>query len=73
MIKKYHGNFCRLVKDGKNFTKYIVQGREVIQVSNNVLHVIGMDHLITFSNRAKILKFKKYIIIRDSGRYHIFT
>lgn len=72
MIKKYHGNFGRLVKNGKTFTSYIVQGREVIQVSNNVLHVIGMDHLITFSNRAKVYRFRDYTIIRDCGRFHIF-
>lgn len=73
MIKRYHGNFSRLVKDGKTFTNYIVQGREVVQVANNVFHVIGADHLMTFTDRAKVFHFKGYEIIRDAGRYHIFA
>lgn len=73
MTKRYYGNFSRLVKNGKSFTNYLVQGREVVQVSDNVLHVIGTDHLMTFSDRAKVYCYKGYTIVRDHGRYHIFS
>lgn len=73
MTKRYYGNFSRLVNNGKSFTNYLVQGREVVQVADNVLHVVGTDHLMTFSDRAKIFHFKGYEIIRDGGRYHIFA
>ena len=72
MIKQYHGNFSRLVKNGKPFTNYLVRGREIVQINDNTFHVIGTDHLTIFSNRAKVLKHREYTIVRDNGRYHIF-
>ena len=71
MIKQYLGNFPRLVMNGKIFTNYIVRGREAVQI-NNIYHIIGSDTLLTFSQRAKVYHFKKYRIVRDAGRYHIF-
>ncbi len=72
MIKKYHGNFSRLVKNGKPFTYYIVRGREIVQISDRTYHIIGMETLLSFSDRARVYNFKKYTIVRDGGRYHIF-
>ena len=72
MIKKYLGNFSRLVKNGKIFTNYIVHGRDAIQITDSIYHIIGMDTLLTFSQKAKILKHRRYTIVRDAGRYHIF-
>ena len=72
MIKQYLGNFPRLVKNGKIFSNYLVHGRDAIQVTDSIYHIIGMDTLLTFSQKAKVYTFKKYSIIKDGGRYYIF-
>ena len=72
MLKKYLGNFPRLVKNGKSFSNYLVYGRDAIQVTDSIYHIIGMDTLLTFSNRAKVFKHREYTIVRDNGRYYIF-
>ena len=71
-MTRYHGNFSRLIKNGKAFTSYIVQGREAVQVTDNTYHIIGSETLLTLTGRAKVLKHRGYTIIRDCGRYHIF-
>ena len=73
MTKRYHGNFSRLVNNGKSFTNYLVQGRETVQVGDNLYHVIGMETLLTFSQKAKVYGFREFTIVRDGGRYHIFS
>ncbi len=71
-MTRYHGNFSRLVMNGKPFTNYIVRGREIVQISDRTYHIVGMETLLTFSRRAKVYRFKNYTIVRDCGRYHIF-
>ena len=73
MLKRYHGNFGQLVKNGKTFTNYLVQGREAVQVTDSIYHIIGSDTLLTISNKARTYSFRGYTIIRDCGRYHIFS
>ena len=73
MIKKYHGNFPSLVKNGKIFSKFLVRGRESVQVTDSTFHIIGSESLLTFSQKAKVLTHREYTIVRDNGRYHIFT
>ena len=73
MTKRYHGNFRQLVKNGKPFTSLLVQGREAVQISDSIYHVVGMETLLTISNRAKVFHHRGYTIIRDCGRYHIFS
>lgn len=69
---EYHGNFARLVRHGVPFTRLLVPGRQVQQITDKTFHVIGMDTIINFSLRSRVYRFKDYVIIRDCGRYHIF-